>query len=307
MKFSSVVCITLASALMAKEVIKTVKVAVINGKRYELHEMPENKKPEHKEMHKEAPKRRVNKPHWQDKPYMKKPLVVTNHDNMKFNEMHKNHNNSHVVHHPRHPHRPQRPHHPRHKHGHRRPHRPRCQHRACMLKASRRTSRKAFFKVVSVKEREVLNANAQPIFKEMNTTTSFYVKIRGKPMHKLGSTHSRAVLLDNRQAMMNQTHKPVHHKAESKIFRAASAPTHEQPKEPGMPRLKEGDRMFLCFFLGMLSMLGFVALYKGILFLFAPEDYEEGKSGYNKLPSDDNKLLIETEEKKASTESPAIV
>lgn len=154
------------------QAVKVVRVAVINGKKYEMREI------------KPTPPAHASKPHW-NKAAFSAPEGPVQHG--------KGHGHHHR--HGRHPHHGHSRRHPRHRHGRRHP-----RHRHGRRHPHRGVPRRAnFVKVITRTERIMVDAHMRPIFKEHGVVTNLYLKAPNKPFQKLSTSRSKNVLLDIRK------------------------------------------------------------------------------------------------------------
>lgn len=266
----SAVCCISAIAAHPESRPKVVKVAIINGQKYELREIVDKAK-----LPKEDGKKNVEK-NWQKKAFEARSMQPTKQtlDKQSLKPSH-HHRHRHGKHHPHHPH------HPHHGHRHHRKHR-RCPcSRRRFNKAALFRTKPSFIKVVIVKETTTVDPNQKPLFKEIETTTNVYMKSRSKPFHKVSSSSTKAIVVAPMKK--NQDKK----KAGRPIIKAQA-----HKEGPVVKNLDDNQLVF--FLLGMCSMLGFFAFVKGLMFLFRND--ADQKEGYLKLDVEENSALIKEEQ-----------
>ncbi len=137
---------------------------------------------------------------------------------------------------------------------------------------------RVFVKVTNVKENVMISSEMEPIRKEITTTTSLYMKQKGMPFKKISSATQKNLIMEKKTT------------AEKKV---------KSVKSEKNEKLNETDKLIIFYLLGMASMLGLFGFYKGISFLLS-DDNGSFKGGYNKLPMDENKILLDIESKNTS-------
>lgn len=227
-----------------------VKVAVINGKRYELKELPEP-------IPSPIINRKVRKPHWSKLNFQPQP---PRHAPTKING-----------------------------------NMARQQKKKCPI---RRRFQKApvFIKVIRVHERVVVDSHHHmPIYKVVKTCNRLYLKRPNKPLKRISGNASKKVF-GNKEKMREAFERKQQHQKQHQQHQQQ----HQQQakKMSGkMDGFKESDKQFIMFLLGLSSALCLFGVYKALLYLFSNDDAHHHKGGYGKLSMDEDKILLEVEEK----------
>lgn len=257
---------------------KVVRIAIINGQKYELKAIVEKAKPKKEEKPFVASAMEKN---WQKKPFGPRSMSTKEMAPAQNKEVSHKPDHHHRHRHGHHHH----PHHPHHGHHHHRRHHRKHHHCPCrgrrFNKAALFRTKPSFIKVVVIKETMTVDQDQKPLFKEIETTTNVYMKNRNKPFHKVSSSSNKAIVIAPKKMKKS--------KDNARPIIKAQAMKEETP-------VKNLDENHLVFFLlGMCSMLGFFAFVKGMMFLFK-NDSDDSKHGYLKLDVEENATLLKEEQ-----------